>query len=277
MTCLLMKAAERAQLAMMLEVCAFPKPGNVDRCHDYPETCLEHFLASTIFSRPALEEAEKGEGRIGEIIHHAVQQTNCHKGGNTHFGAFILLIPLVYGGSIEGAMKAIEHTDTSDAVAFYRAFGLTKVRTYSEDDLDVNDPKSLSLLRERGMTLLDVMEYSAANDMVAREWITGFPLTRRGADLLKQFGNGRQAITQMFITLLAQEPDTFIAKKHGRIVAHDTMRRARDVLDGRETLEHFDQDCIDRDINPGSIADITIAALFVALGEGWEWDSYDPV
>ena len=273
MTCLLMRAAERAQLAMMLEVCAFPKPGNVDRCHDYPDTSLEHFLASTIFARPALEEAERGEGRLGEIIHHAVRQTNCHKGGNTHFGAFILLIPLVYGGTIEGAMKAIERTDTSDAVAFYQAFGLTKVRTYSEDELDVNDPKSLAELRDREMTLLDVMGHSAANDMVAREWVTGFPLTRRGADLLRQFGNGRQAIVQMFVTLLSQEPDTFIVKKHGIIVAQETMRKAREVLDGRETLENFDQDCIDRDINPGSIADITIAAIFVALGEGWSWDS----
>jgi triphosphoribosyl-dephospho-CoA synthase len=268
-----MRAAERAQLAMMLEVCAFPKPGNVDRCHDYPETRLEHFLASTIFARPALEEAEKGEGRIGEIIRHAVEQTNCHEGGNTHFGAFILLVPLIYGRSIGGAMRAIERTDTSDAVAFYRAFGLTKVHTYSDDVLDVNDPKSLAMLRERDMSLLDVMQHSAAQDMVAREWVTGFPVTRRGADLLMHFGTGRQAIVQMFITLLAQEPDTFIIKKHGIAVAQEVMRKAREVLDGNETLADFDQDCIDRDINPGSIADITIAAIFVALGEGWEWDS----
>ena len=268
-----MRSAERAQLAMMLEVCAFPKPGNVDRCHDYPETHLEHFLASTILARPALEEAETGRGRIGEILHHAVQQTSCHKGGNTHFGAFILLIPLVYGRSIQGAMNAIGQTDTSDAVAFYRAFGLTKVHTYSEDELDVNDPKSLALLRDREMTLLDVMQHSAAHDMVAREWVLGFPLTRRGADLLKHFGMGRQAIVQMFVTLLAQEPDTFIVKKHGTIVAQETMRKARDVLDGKETLANFDQDCIDRNINPGSIADITIAAIYIALSEGWEWDS----
>ena len=88
---------------MMLEVCAFPKPGNVDRCHDYPDTRLEHFLASVILARPALEEAALGKGRIGEIIGHAVRQTSMHSGGNTHFGAFILLIPLMYGGDIEGA------------------------------------------------------------------------------------------------------------------------------------------------------------------------------
>jgi triphosphoribosyl-dephospho-CoA synthase len=214
-----------------------------------------------------------GVGRIGEIIGHAVRQTNCHKGGNTHFGAFILLIPLLYGGTIKGAMKAIAQTDTSDAVAFYRAFGLTKVHAPAVDELDVNDPKSLALLRERDMTLLDVMQHSAEHDMVAREWVMGFPLTRRGADLLRQYGNGRESVVQMFLTLLAQEPDTFIIKKHGPVVAKETMQKARDVLDGKETLAHFDQDCIDRDINPGSIADITIAAIFIALDEGWEWDS----
>ncbi len=120
------ESAERAQLALMLEVTAFPKPGNVDRCHDYPDTRLEHFLASVIFSRPSLEEAASGRGRIGEIIGHAARQTNVHNGGNTHFGAFILLIPLLYGGDIEGAKRAVVRTDVSDAVAFYKAFALTR-------------------------------------------------------------------------------------------------------------------------------------------------------
>ena len=272
MTCLLMRAAERAQLALMLEVCAYPKPGNVDRCHDYPDTRLEHFLASTLFARPALEEAETGTGRIGEIIRHAVRDTNCHKGGNTHFGAFILLIPLVYGGDIPGAIRAIEKTDVSDAVAFYKAFALTSVKMNVTDDLDVHDPHTLTVIRDRDMTLLDVMQHSAANDMVAREWVTGFPLTRRGADLLKQFGPGRQAIVNTFLTLLASEPDTFIIKKHGTAVAQETVLVAREVLDGKRSLEDFDADCIERDINPGSTADIIIASIFIALGEGWQWD-----
>jgi len=273
MTCLLMRAAERAQLAMILEVCAYPKPGNVDRCHDFPDTRLEHFLASTIFARTALEEAEKGVGRIGEIIKHAVRDTNCHEGGNTHFGAFILLIPLIFGNGIPGALSAIEKTDVSDAVAFYKAFAMTSVKMNATDELDVNDPHTLTVIREREMTLLDVMQHSAANDMVAREWVAGFPLTRRGADLLKQFGPGRQAIVYTFLTLLASEPDTFIIKKHGLAVAHETLLTAREVLDGKHSLEVFDADCIERDINPGSIADIVIASIYIALGEGWSWDS----
>ena len=273
MTCLLMRAAERAQLAMVLEVCAYPKPGNVDRCHDYQKTRLEHFLASTIFARPALEEAEAGVGRIGEIIKHAVRDTNCHEGGNTHFGAFILLIPLIYGKGIPGALTAIEKTDVSDAVAFYKAFAMTSVKMNATDDLDVHDPHTLTIIRDREITLLEVMRHSAANDMVAREWVTGFPLTRRGADLLRQFGPGRQAIVNTFLTLLASETDTFIIKKHGTAVAQETLLLAREVLDGKRALVDFDADCIERDINPGSIADILIASLFIALGEGWSWES----
>ncbi len=98
--------ADRAQLAMMLEVCAFPKPGNVDRCHDYPETRLEHFLASTILARPALERAERGEGSIGELILDAVENTSIHSGGNTHFGAFMKnQFPAI---SRQNKIKAIE-------------------------------------------------------------------------------------------------------------------------------------------------------------------------
>jgi triphosphoribosyl-dephospho-CoA synthase len=273
MTCLQIPAAERAQLAMMLEVTAYPKPGNVDRCHDYPETRLEHFLASTIFARGALEEAGMGTGRIGEIIGHAVRDTNCHEGGNTHFGAFILLIPLVYGSDIPGAIAAIAKTDTSDAIAFYKAFAMTAVKMNKTDELDVNDPHTLTLIRDKGMTLLDIMQHSAANDMVAREWVTGFLLVRRGADLLQQLGPGRQSIVNAFLTLLATEPDTFIIKKHGIEIARETMLRARDVLDGKYSIRQFDEDCIQRDINPGSIADITIASIYIALGEGWSWDS----
>jgi triphosphoribosyl-dephospho-CoA synthase len=267
-----MKVVERAQLAMMLEVCAYPKPGNVDRCHDYPDTRLEHFLASTIFARGAFEEADTGTGRIGEIIKHAVRDTNCHEGGNTHFGAFILLIPLIYGKGISGALNAIEKTDVSDAVAFYKAFAMTKVKINDKDELDVNNPHTLTLIRNRDMTLLDIMKHSAANDMVAREWVTGFPLTRRGADHLKQFGSGREAIVKTFLTLLASEPDTFIIKKHGSAAALETMNKAREVMDNQRSLEDFDAECIERDINPGSIADLTISSIFIALGEGWQWD-----
>jgi triphosphoribosyl-dephospho-CoA synthase len=273
MNCQPMTRAERAQLAMVLEVCAGPKPGNVDRCHDYEDTRLEHFLASTLFVKPALERAERTKGSIGELIREAVELTGCHGGGNTHFGAFILLFPLVIGGDIGGAKRAVAETTVQDAVDFYAAFGLTRVRMLETDDLDVNDPDSLRAIREKGLTLFDIMEYSAERDMVAREWTNGFALTRKAADCLKEAGMGGQAIVTAFLRLLSTEIDTFIVKKHGYEVAERTQKEALDVLEGRRGLEAFDNECLLKGINPGSIADIIIAGIYVALGEGWQWDS----
>jgi triphosphoribosyl-dephospho-CoA synthase len=266
------RAADRAQLAMMLEVTAFPKPGNVDRCHDYDTTTLEHFLASTILVRPAFERAEQAKDGIGNIILDAVRLTGGHSGGNTHFGAFILLVPLIMGGGIEGAVSCVRRTTVNDALDFYRAFGMTRVRVISSDELDVNDPGSAEKLKSRNMTLFDVMEYSQGHDIVAREWVNAYSLTRKGADLLIGYGCGRKSIVLTFLDLLAHEPDTFIAKKHGLQVALQTMKTAAEVRDGLRDLKLFDQECIDNGINPGSMADIMIASIYVALSEGWQWD-----
>ncbi|KUG19374.1 triphosphoribosyl-dephospho-coa synthetase [hydrocarbon metagenome] len=253
-------------------MCAYPKPGNVDRCHDYADTRLEHFLASTILVRPAFERAGRGEGSIGELIREAVSLTNSHSGGNTHFGAYMLLIPLLLGNDIDGALRAIAETTVEDALDFYAGFSLTRVRMHGEDELDANDPASLEAIRARRMSLLDIMHHSAPNDMVAREWTEGYRLTRRGADLLKANGCGRDSIVASFLQLLASEPDTFIIKKHGAGVAAQTMQHAGEVLSGKRRLDEFDAECIAAGINPGSIADIIIASIYVALGEGWQWD-----
>jgi triphosphoribosyl-dephospho-CoA synthase len=267
-----MTPVERAQMAMMLEVTAYPKPGNVDRCHDYGGTRLEHFLASAILARPALEKAAGGEGGLGEVLREAVRLTTVHGGGNTHFGAFILLIPLLRGGGIHGAIRAVENSTVDDALEFYQAFSLTKVRMLPGDPLDVADPRALDTIRERGMTLLDVMAHSKEHDMVAREWVNGFALTRKAADLLHESGCGRKGVVDAFLRLLAASTDTFIVKEHGPLVAGEVRRRAGEVLDARGDLEAFDSECIARGINPGSTADIIIAAIYIALGEGWEWD-----
>jgi triphosphoribosyl-dephospho-CoA synthase len=272
MTARRMTPAEQAQIAMMLEVTAYPKPGNVDRCHDYLSTSLEHFLASIILSRPSFERASEPGATVGSVILDAVTRTNVHSGGNTHFGAFLLLIPLIMGGDISGAVKVTQQTTVDDAVDFYKAFGMTQVRILPSDSLDVNDPSAFETIRQQKMTLYDIMAHSAQNDMIAREWINGFEKVRQGADLLKINGRGRNSIVQTFLELLADEPDTFIVKKHGLEVAERTMKGAREVLEGSRDLVVFDRACIDAGINPGSTADIIIGSLYVALGEGWEWD-----
>ncbi|MCZ0860040.1 MAG: triphosphoribosyl-dephospho-CoA synthase [Methanocorpusculum sp.] len=264
--------AELAQFAMLLEVTARGKPGNIDRCHDYEDTRLDHFLSSAVLAKPVFSAVEEGRLSIGEAMRDAVARTNMHNGGNTHFGAFLLLLPLIAGRGIAGAAELVKKTTVTDAVLFYEAFGLTQVRVRTEDPMDVNDPASVQRLIDEQITMYNVMEYSAPHDMVAREWTNGFALTRRAADLLIAQNSGVHTIPAMFLALMAEYPDTFIAKKFDAKTAEAVMYQAREVLDGKRSLAAFDGECIKAGINPGSLADICIAGIFTALLEGWKWD-----
>lgn len=262
---------EYAQMAMAFEVCAWDKPGNVDRCHDFPDTKLEHFLTSVIFCRPAFERAEKNDGSVGELIRLATILTGRHKGGNTHFGAYILLIPLLMGRNIPGANEIVRKTTLDDALNFYDAFAHTAVRVRENDELDINDPKAREELKNRNMTFFDVMTYSAPHDLVADEIVNGFVLTRYTADLLK-ICSDKNPISKVFLQLLSEYPDTFIAKKYGLDASVTVQKKAQLVINGKMSPQELDLFCLECGYNPGSLADIMISGLYIALGEGWEWD-----
>ena len=139
-----MTPAEQAQMAMMLEVTAYPKPGNVDRCHDYPGTRLEHFLASVILSRPSLERASEPGAAW-------VPLSMMPSPGRMSIRAVIPILERFssyspyYGKDIPGAISVTRNTTVEDAVEFYKAFGMTQVRVLASDTLDVNDPPLLKL------------------------------------------------------------------------------------------------------------------------------------
>ncbi|HJJ48990.1 MAG TPA: triphosphoribosyl-dephospho-CoA synthase [Methanocorpusculum sp.] len=261
--------AEAAEFAMLLEVTAKCKPGNVDRFHDYDDTNLSHFLSSASRARVVIDHID--EMPLGRAFYDAVDRTNNHSGGNTHFGAFILLLPLVKGRGIAGAQAVVKKTDVEDAVLFYKAFGLTQVRTNKESEMDVNDPASIQMLYDKKMTMLNVMEMSAPNDMVAREWTNGFALTREFADMLKETG-GASKISEVFLKMMARHADTFIAKKFDAQTADSVKTLAQNAASGKTSPETFDAFCLKEGINPGSLADICIAGIFTALMEGWNWD-----
>jgi triphosphoribosyl-dephospho-CoA synthase len=274
---------------MMLEVCAWKKPGNVDRCHDYSDTWLEHFLATMIFARPAFEAAEEAKLSIGDIFYNAVLASKCHTGGNTHFGAFLLLIPLIYGKNRDGAADAVKKTTVDDAILFHQAFSQISVRVREKDEkYDINDPFLSERLRTEGQTMYSLMAYSADHDMVAREWTNTFALSQWTASRLCAISaeqieqnktpendgkkSGKKSISKVFLELMAKEPDTFIAKKWGMEKAKYVQQRAVLVQSGDLSLETFDSECISKGINPGSLADIMIAGLYLALMEGWSWE-----
>ena len=197
-------------------------------------------------------------------------------------------------------------TTVDDAVAFYRAFERVDVAVDDPppgaDDLDVRRGSDAEpAIRERGATLRDVLALSAdpadpdrVADRNAAEWVEGFPRTFRAAEwILTDEGPLADRAARAFLGLLAADPDTLVASTRGAETAREASERAAALLgvapeEGggvggvdavpAEAVHGADLDAAEslaeafvaEGINPGTTADLTCAALFVALRRGAE-------
>jgi len=270
--------AQNAELALLIEVAGTPKPGNVDRDHEYDDLRFEHFLAGAVGARPGFERATAGEP-LGEAFEHAIAGMADQRGGNTQFGAVLVLMPLVAtaaSGALtpERTRETVASTTVDDAVGFYRAFEHVDVAVDEPPEgmepLDVRRGNAaVPTLRDRGLTLEAIMERSADIDDVAAEWVGGFDRVFGAADRLESLsGPIADRASTVFLELLAEQPDTFVVTRQDRETAEDVTRRAQAVLSGDECADALADELVDRDINPGTTADLTAGALFVALERG---------
>ncbi|SHH34476.1 triphosphoribosyl-dephospho-CoA synthase [Halobaculum gomorrense] len=279
--------AADAELALLLEVAGTPKPGNVDRARDLADLRFEHFLAGAVGARPGLERAAAGDP-IGEAFETAVAGMSEQSGGNTQFGCLLLLTPLVRAAAAddrplapEGVAAVCEATTVADAAGFYRAFEHVDVAVADPpagmDALDVRrGADAVPALREREATLFDVMAESAEpidergtpGDANAREWVEGFPRTFRAAEAIaRDDGPIADRAARAFLDLLAEADDTLVRTQHGPEVAREVRERAAEI-DSLDEAAAWADELAERGVNPGTTADITAAALFVALERG---------
>lgn len=272
-----------AELAMLLEVSATPKPGNVDKTHGFEDLQYEHFLASAVGIAPVLRQAAAQQGHVGSLILSAVtSSTQWQKAGNCHFGAILLLVPLCIAAGRSDSISqlkshvadVVRNTSYRDAMQFYKSFCHFPVRVDEHADLDVHDPASLKTISDKQLTLYAIMEMSSPNDTIAAEWTEGFPRTFYGARVITQYIESElslnEAVTRLFLMLLSKFPDTHVRKKWGIDVARQISKEARLVLE-RGNLAEFDAELIQRRINPGTTADLVVGALFVTLLGGYRY------
>lgn len=273
-----MTPAERAELALLLEVAGAPKPGNVDRERDLPDLRFGQFLAGAVGARAGLGAAQ--DGPVGDAFETAVAGMADAAGTNTQFGCLLLLVPLVRTASTgeltrERAREVVEATTAGDAAAFYRAFEHADVAVQDPPegaaDLDVRrGADAVPDVRERGLTLYDVLALGADRDANAREWIDGFPRVFRAAARIEaDDGPLADRGARAFIGLLAEAPDTLVVTEHGAGVASEVQERALDLQDDDPAdVRAFAEALVERGVNPGTTADLTAAALYVALERG---------
>jgi triphosphoribosyl-dephospho-CoA synthase len=270
--------AAAAQLACVLEASA-EKPGNVTPTHDFADMSYEDMLRSAIALGPEMGRAD--ERGVGETVLAAVRATRRVTGANTNLGIALLLAPLARAALLGGELRERTGTELAalgvdDARAAYAA-----IRAAGAGGLD--EPVEHDVRDEPTIGLREAMAEAAGRDAVAAEYATGFAVTfdiGRPA-LERALDDGlapRTATVEAFLTLLAEVPDTLIARKRGRAAAERVSSEAAAVLAaggvrddaGRRALAAFDIS-LRRDgnaFNPGTTADLVTATLFVSLLEG---------
>jgi triphosphoribosyl-dephospho-CoA synthase len=266
-----------AQLACILEATA-RKPGNVHRDQDFDDaTYLDFLLSAQAIAAPL--DAAPGRA-LGASILLAVEATRRFVGTNTNLGMILLLAPLCQTRPDqpldEELARVLGATTVADARGVYEA-----IRLASPGGLGGTPEQDVA--GEPSVTLLAAMTLAADRDAIARQYANGYADVREiGLDTLgKAIASGlptESAIILAHLRLMAERPDTLIARKLGRDEALESAQRAAAVLsagwpesvEGRQGFRALDAWLreVGHARNPGATADLVAAALFLALRDG---------
>ncbi len=267
-----------AQMACLLEVTA-PKPGNVNRDHDFNDTCFEDFVISASAIGPVFKDSDKF--LVGEIILKAVRATRRFVQTNTNLGIIIMLAPLAKAAGMGGdkslqtrVKQVLKELTIDDARLAYEAIRLANPGGMGQTDKgDIDE-------QEVDMTLAQAMFLARDRDALAREYVTGYAITfDLGLPALKialaKKANFSQAIVQAFLFILSKVPDTLIARKSGWEQAKIISSMAGQVLENggvftnKEGIQKFDNYLRDpgHRLNPGTTADLVAGVLFAYMIE----------
>lgn len=263
--------AQSLQLAMLLEVSAYPKPGNVHRTRDFFDTKFEHFLASAVALNPcwckaayrgaliSLGKLSFSSLNIGELIREGVEKVKAwHSGGNTSLGVIMLLTPIAAAAgkgftdgnfneeALRKNLKLIAESSTfMDAINVYKAISLAKPGGLGEIDfLDVNKESSINEIIEKQIPLFEIFKFSSKYDSISLEWVENFKITFELGypffiNELKESKDLNVSIVNTYLKVLSEVYDTLIIRKAGFEWAVKVSERAKEALEagGLKTLE----------------------------------------
>ncbi len=256
------------------------KPGNVHRFADGHRMSVSDFEASAAAAAPLIGAADLS---VGARIERAVEATRAAVGQNTNLGIILLAAPLAQaaletaGGDLHDRLtKVLAQLDVEDARAAYRA-----IRTAEPGGLG-RAPKH-DVAAEPTVSLLEAMRASETRDRIAWNYAHGFvDIFKLGVKWLdggrKRWGDVPWVTTYVYLGFLAHIPDTLIERKFGGDIASDVRDEARPIEAGLSQcntpdamvgpLTAFDRSLKERNLNPGTSADLTVATLFADALQG---------
>ena len=284
-------ALERARagylVACELDV-AVRKPGNVSRLSAGHGMQAELFSAS---ARASVGPMFRPGARVGERIEAAVAATADAAGCNTNLGIVLLCAPMARAveshrdahdpAALRSALEEVlADLDIGDARAAYRAIAQARPGGLgSAPAQDVHDVPDIDLRA--------AMALAADRDSIARQYRDGFaelfelglgalvsgPIVLPASPQEPVPPAVASAVQRVYLSFLAQRPDSHIVRKHGAALAHSVMRSAQpwqarasagEALDADPGFAAWDLELKAAGLNPGTSADLTVATLFAA-------------
>lgn len=267
---------QHAFLASILEASA-QKPGNVHPEASFEDLTYEDFVRSAVVAAPAFENA--AERGVGATVLDAVQRTREAVGRNTNLGIALVLAPLaavpVDTPLEKGISLVLANLDVRDAEQVYEAIRLANPGGLGRVDCQ-------DIAESPSVTLLEAMKMAAERDGIAAQYTADFSTIFEGARRLARFEpfaeRWDEGLVDLHVWLMAQFPDTLIARKCGPEVAVEAARYASSVLSaggpqspiGRSRLRYLDTwlRVNGNQRNPGTTADLVAGCLFAALRDG---------
>jgi triphosphoribosyl-dephospho-CoA synthase len=251
------------------------KPGNVSIASPGHGMDAQMFIASATAAAAPLCDARL---TVGARIEAAVQATLAAVRCNTNLGIVLLCAPLARAAEdwlptsghvgLRAALgHLLEALDVHDAACAFRAIALAKPAGLgSAAEQDVHHAPSVGLR--------EAMALAAARDRIAAQYTNAFADVFELA--LPAFEANRPdpgaGLCRAYLELLAAQPDSHIVRKHGSAVAHSVMAaavpwRARARAGAALALDpgfaEWDASLKARGINPGTSADLSVAAAWV--------------
>ncbi|MET1159817.1 MAG: triphosphoribosyl-dephospho-CoA synthase [Thermoprotei archaeon] len=288
-------------LSIILEASCYPKPGNVHRLADLPNTNYYSFLLCGMYSihwfKRGVRRGKRGWGKLvfGDLVYGVLREVTKGGGANACLGSLTLLSPLsvsigysIRSGDyslssfIENVSEVLRSTTVYDAIYFYRAVRLVKPShikpgTAPSGYVDVWSHKYVRELLEKGHRLVDILRASSEKEIVHDELIKGYPRSIEALGFLEErlgiHGDFNRGVVETQLYLMSRFTDSLVVRKHGSSIALEIMRRSanilEDVLSSRsewyKPVLMFDRWLRNKGINPGSIADIVVATIALYL------------
>jgi triphosphoribosyl-dephospho-CoA synthase len=267
---------EQAYLAACLAELAVLKPGNVHAYAAGHRMTVADFESSARVSASAI--AAPGL-MVGDRILTALRRTREAVSSNTNLGILLLCAPLAQaalqstGRDLRQGLHAVlEALTVDDAASAYEAIRLANPGGLGDSPRhDVREPPRI--------TLLEAMRVASDRDRIAAQYITDFAdVFGLGLDRLtagrERWREFEWAASSTYLGFLGAFPDSHIQRKFGLETAEAVMFEARKfevLLSGTpdprvilSDLQTFDSALKEKDINPGTSADLTVATLFVS-------------